>query len=342
MNHPSNRSFILVILAFILILWPSPPAAWPSYQLPNPQLAKSSPVLSLGTDLNVKIGGQEGLLVYPGFPLRNSVKVAIANIGNKDAQNFDADVILSQNRDLTGKYELLSRVHVPLLKAHVSVELPFEKGFKIPDDASCKKLYLVALVDSGRTVTETNENNNAAALAVQVQMKITDVWQLSDGDDIELRGLGFGTTPGNKQVYLDGSPQGTNVYWSPARIVIGNTTDDLPLCQNYSVTIKQFGAAISNAVVIFMKCHLNYFNPKQGQGGTTVHIVGLGFGFAQGGKTLKIGTVPVSTIVSWAYHEIVCQIPAGLAPGQYFFSVWEDGKDVSLVDQQIWDYFTIL
>jgi hypothetical protein len=332
-----------MISAFMLILWPLPPASRPSQQSLTPQLAKSSPVLSFAADLTVKIVGQEGLLVYPGLPLRNSVKIAIANIGGKDALNFDVDAVLSQNRDLAGKYELLSRLHVPLLKAHASVELPFEKGFKIPDDASCKKLYLGALVDSDHTVAETNENNNAAALAVQVQMKITGVVQLSDGNIIELLGLGFGIAPGNRQVYLDSLPQGpVNVEWTPTRIIIGNTTEDMPMCQNYSVTIRQFGAAISNAVAIFMKCHLNFFNPKQGPGGTAVHISGLGFGPAQGGKVLKIGTVPVTSIASWTYHEIVCQIPAGLAPGQYLFSIWEAGKEVSLPGSSIDDYFTII
>lgn len=340
MSHRARRCFVLIISALVLTVWPSPQAGRPAHPSQNPQLTSSTHAFSIAPDLVVKVVGQEGLLVYPGFPLLNSIKVGVSNIGARDAMNFDVDVVLSRNRLLTEKYELLSRLHVPLLKSHASVELPFAKGFKIPDDASCKQLYVVALADSGQTVAEANESNNTAGLAVQVQMKITEVGQYAESpeNELELRGLGFGTTPGNKQVCLDASPHLETFYWTPTKIVIHAA--DVAGCRNYTVTIRQNSAAISNAVVLFLKCVIDYSDPKQGQGGTTVHIHGHGFGSAQGGKTLKIGTVPVNAIMSWAEHDIVCQIPAGLAPGQYFFSVWENGIDVSKIMSI--EYFTIL
>ena len=340
MSHTARKSFVLMISVLVLTVWPSPQAGRPAHPLQNPQLTTSTRAFSLAPDLVAKVVGQEGLLVYPGFLLRNGVKVGISNIGAKDAINFDVDMVLSPTRLLTGKYERLSRLHVPLLKAHASVELPFETGFKIPDDASCKQQYVVAFADSKQTVTEADENNNTAGLAVQVQMKITDVGQYAESpeNELELRGLGFGTTPGNKQVCLDASPHLETFYWTPTKIVIHAA--DVPGCRNYTVTIKQNSATISNAVVLFLKCVIDYSDPKQGQGGTAVHIHGHGFGSAQGGKILKIGTVPVNAITSWAEHDLVCQIPAGLAPGQYFFSVWENGIDVSKIMSI--NYFTIL
>jgi len=331
MREMGNTFVVFIVLTLILCVLPSSPANLGAQHVQDLQLAKTGQgSLSLGTDLSVKIVGQENLPVYPGFPLRNSVKVFIANGGVKDAQNFDVDIIFADNRFLTGKNQLLSRLRVPLLKGHASGELKFEKGFNIPENAPFRKSYLVALVDPGNTVKETDENNNAAALAVLVQMRITSVGQYPESPEteLELNGLGFGSTPGSKQVCLDSYPHQECFAWTPTKIVIHAA--DVPCRRNYTVTIMQDSVPISNAVVMFLKCVIDHSEPKQGQPGTIVHIYGHGFGSAQGGKTLKLGTTLTSTIQSWAEHDIVCQIPAGMAPGSYIFSVWENGIDVSL------------
>jgi hypothetical protein len=297
--------------------------------------AGSTPQASLQSDLVLRWAGQDGLLVYPGYPLSNSVKLTLFNEGRMDAVDFEVDVLLSQTRVPDGKADLLGRLHIPRLKGGSSIPLQFTKGLKIPVNAPFRTLYVVALADARQTVMESSETNNAAALSVLVQMKIATAYQAADSDVcIYIKGNGFGPVWGDNQICLNNTPvvcaqlamnwKDNQIFFQPQGIACG---------QNYSLTINRSGIPISNTFTLYVAVAVGWTNYPQGSAGTAITLHGQGFGAIQGGRTLKLGNVSVSAISAWSDGQIALQIPAGLAPGTYQFSVWEGSKCVSVTSQ---------
>ncbi len=115
-------------------------------------------------------------LKTPFLPL----KVVVTNSGDKVAQNFSVDIVLSTTVVVALKPAVYSpnfsddvllqggREFIPSLKPGEHLTVKLNGNLKIPEDTPAGLYYLVAVVDSANKVDEGNENNNVSVCPLKI------------------------------------------------------------------------------------------------------------------------------------------------------------------------------
>ncbi len=129
---------------------------------------------------NIRCPGQAGA----GEDIRAAIHVVIQNNGDVSANDFFVDLVLSRDTSIPVQYAVYSdnftedcllkggRTHVQTLADGTSQDVAVTLGAKIPNDTPLGTYYLGFVVDSGKKVSETNENNNTGICRIQV----VDAW----------------------------------------------------------------------------------------------------------------------------------------------------------------------
>jgi hypothetical protein len=129
------------------------------------------------------------------------------------------------------------------------------------------------------------------------------------GDSIAVTGSGFGASQGSGQLWL-GTASGMVQSWSDTRIVaqvaVGSSSGGVQVLQN---------GVMSNTVPFAINTpHLTSVSPQAGGPGTSVTIVGKGFGTSQGSGTIWLGSTS-GQVVSWSDTRIVAGVGADALTG---------------------------
>ena len=125
---------------------------------------------------------------------------------------------------------------------------------------------------------------------------------------ITISGTGFGSTQGAGAVWL-GSNYATVISWSATQIVARVASNST------SGTARVRQGVWSNAVPLrIITATISNISPPSGLAGTQVTIAGSGFGAAQGGGQVWLGTAN-GVVQSWSDTQVVALVAAGSASG---------------------------
>jgi hypothetical protein len=226
------------------------------------------------------------------------------------------------------------------------------KPVQVPDDISWGDYYLTAIVDPGKAVAESNENNNQAQKMIFVQARLDFIDRPCRPNNgpvyVSAHGKGFGywkstlvARVGPYTIPTVAADWHNDVVWAfptPGLIPIGTQVYDWGLYDG-SRAICQIRKAIWQAWLLNA-------TPSEGSPGTSVKIDCCTCCSSQGTKklclwrwtdNLCVAEVPV---VSWSDKQIICTIPE-IAPGQYVFAVYDHGQRITLTVGGEVAYFTV-
>lgn len=337
----AKKSSFLVVGSLLLAIGLAPAAALRAQQK-EPKLLKAPLVQPLSralADLSVRVENINGPEVYPGLAIDNNVKIFITNSGSTDIRNFDVDILLSKSRIFSpGKIQPLCRQHVDFIKSNSTVQFKFAKPCVFPEDCPYGNFFLGALVDSGNTVPEANENNNGGSVELRWQVTFSYVNEIETHNGkyqkpplVEVYGNGFGNAKGQRQVFVDSLPVSRFSYW-------GNKSLDATLPegvasgQKHVMTFRRGSVILATSPAFFLYRIIKTLEPTMGPAGTVVRIGGWGFGSSQGSLVLMLGSHVVQTITEWNDGSITFTVPAGLAPNSYRLKIMNNGVDESMYD----------
>jgi len=122
------------------------------------------------------------------------------------------------------------------------------------------------------------------------------------GTQVIITGSGFGAAQGSGQVWL-GTAAGVVQTWTDTQVVAlvgaGSTSGNAQVLQ---------GAVMSNAVPFTVNTlHITSVSPASGAPGTSVTIIGTGFGSPQGTGTVWLGSTG-GQVVSWTATQVVATV----------------------------------
>ena len=129
------------------------------------------------------------------------------------------------------------------------------------------------------------------------------------GTQVTLTGTGFGSTQGTSMVWL-GSTRANVVSWSDTQVtatVAGGSTTGTAQVQRSGVWSNSTVFTVASPAILSV-------SPLSGGAGTTVTIVGSGFGGSQGAGQVWIGSA-AGVVQSWSATQIVAQVAAGSQAG---------------------------
>jgi hypothetical protein len=169
-----------------------------------------------------------------------SLSFHINNIGTAEADNFSNSVALYSDSALTHQVGLqLASVTVSALAAGASVTEPLTLSLTAPGLAGT--YYIGVVADSGKTVTESNESNNTAALPVILGTSNASTLNGTTGNDTIIGFSGHDTFyggKGNDTLVVDGSTHAN-------QFVFKATTDGLDTIVNFaSGDVLDFSASV--------------------------------------------------------------------------------------------------
>lgn len=297
--------------------------------------------------------------------LLGGIRLTVRNTGKADAGKFFVDFILSSDQKAPIKYAAFStnwqedvlvkggRMHIERLAAGasrtVTLPIPLFKPRGAPGN-----VYLGAVVDPGKTVSEGDEKNNTAFMKYRFpevkKVRINSVHQstvmgsVSGTIELTLNGSGFGATMGDRLVKLgswtlpvDQSPDGSWVDWSDSGTCARIPSNlHIPFGKTYDLRIVENGQVISNVVRHLLKMDFEGITLNTGGGyiweahaGDLLQLHAFDLPPTQGNWTVHFGPriVPVS---NWRTNYVVITCP-DLSPGDY--DVWFEngsGQDVCL------------
>jgi hypothetical protein len=338
----ASKSSFLIVSSLLLAFWLPPAAGLQAQRKEKPKLLKAplgQPVPRALADLSVRVESINGLEVYPGLAIDNNVRIFLTNSGSMDIRNFDVDILLAKNRFFSpGKIQPLCRQRVDFIKANSTVQFKFAKPCLFPEDCPYGNFFLGALVDSGNTVPEANENNNWGSLELHWAITISDVREIEmhvgkyrKPPLVEVNGNGFGTALGNKQVYVDSTSVSTFSYWGINGFEAA-LPDGVASGQNHVMTIRRGSVILATSPAFFLYRIIKTLDPIVASAGAVVRIGGWGFGSSQGSLVLMLGSHAVQTITEWNDGGITFTVPAGLAPNSYQLKIMNNGVNESAYD----------
>ena len=283
---------------------------------------------------------------HTGEELDGNINVIVQNNGNRAANDFSVDLVLSTDTAIPVNFAHYSpnftedvlllggREHVDSLGPGASLNLPLNGNNTIPEDAPLGDLYLGVVVDSGETVVESNETNNTAMCSMKIMAHISLMSQEQFGStlaELYLEGIGFGDTQGTKIVRL-----GTYTlrigewhnFWIMASLPPPRGCI-VPYGQEYEVYLMDGGAVISNRFNFLLKMWPEVVIPEQGPPGTQIRLEGICMGETQGTKILKLGPHTISNILEWSHSLIRAVIPS-VPAGTYNIYIEEGGRSISM------------
>jgi len=285
---------------------------------------------------------------YPGEELEGNINVILENRGNRAANDFFVDLVLSTDTTIPVDFAIHSpnftedvlleggREHVDSLGPGASLNLTLNGIDKIPDDTPLGNYYLGVVVDSGKTVSESNEVNNTAVCNTKILAHISRMRQQQLGTpyaELDIYGIGFSDTIGTKIVRL-----GTHTLslidaddpdsWNPTSIYV-SVPGGLPYGKEYEVFLMDGGQVISNRFNFLLLMWPEAVIPEQGPPGEQIRIAGLCMGETQGTKILKLGPYIISNILEWSNFLIRAEIPS-VPAGTYDIYIEEGGTRISM------------
>jgi hypothetical protein len=294
--------------------------------------------------------------------ISRGIRVDVKNIGTAAASNFFVDFILSTDTSAPVKYAVFAanfhedvlikggRLHIQSLAPGAVRSLLLPAPVTMPAHTpAVKNLYIGVVVDSGRSVKESNEKNNTAFLKFTPPQKplaqITSINELgvmpSNTGNVELHinGSGFGSTMGSKVVKmgsytLEVESAGSWTNWEDGYIAT-KVPANVPYGVYYNVYLMENGKIISNKKQILLKidlegCYIQVGNQYdvQAEPGSPLELHGTEFGQTQGNQHIRFGSLTVPP-TSWTNHRVTFACP-NLPPGSYQVWIEKNGLDITL------------
>jgi len=309
---------------------------------------KRSPLPDLAVAF-VKPGAVNTPIVI-GQDISQLVQLRVTNGGQALVPMYGVAIVLSTNPSIifspnphesvtTGRM-IGQRVVSTPLAAGQSQDVTI-KPVQVPDDISWGDYFLTAIVDPGKRVAESNENNNQAQNMIFVQARLDFIDQVCMPINgtlyLSAHGKGFGywksslvVRVGPYTVPTVAAKWHNDVVWAyptPGLIPIGTQVFDWGLYDG--------SRAICRAQKAIWQAWLVKATPSEGPPGTSVKIECCTCCSAQGTKklcwwrwtdNLCVAEVPV---VSWSDKQILCTIP-DIAAGQYVFTVYDQGQRIMI------------
>jgi hypothetical protein len=294
---------------------------------------------------------------YPGEELDGNISVIVENNGNRAANDFSVDLVLSTDTTIPVDLATYSpnftedvllqggREHVDSLAAGASLNLTLNGNNKIPEDTPLGDYYLGVVVDPGKTVLESNEANNTAVCSIKILAHISRIHQEQLGSpyaELDIQGIGFGSFQPNKIVRLGtytlglcgvDPPPWNNTYIcgvvSPA--APGPVSCPVPYGKVYEVYLMDGTEVISNRFNFLLRMWPEAVVPEQGPPGTQIRVEGLCMGATQGTKILKLGPHTIPNILQWSSSLIRAVIPS-VPAGTYELYIEEGGTTISITE----------
>jgi hypothetical protein len=129
------------------------------------------------------------------------------------------------------------------------------------------------------------------------------------GTQVMISGSGFGAAQGTGQVWL-GTANGVVQSWSDTQIValvaIGSASGNAQVLQN---------GVMSNALPFGTGTpQIAFVSPPSGSPGTSITIIGTGFGSSQGSGAVQLGSI-AAQVVSWSDTQVVATVATGALTG---------------------------
>lgn len=155
----------------------------PQIQTKTPEVNKLKLVKLPDLQAAIKCPGK----AEPGEELGKRIKVVVKNKGLAPARDFSVDLVLSSDTTVPVKYAVYSanytedvllkggREKVNFLGAGNTIPLTLNGTNKIPDDTPPGIYYLAAVVDPGKKVAESNENNNVGLCRLRISQPLPDL-----------------------------------------------------------------------------------------------------------------------------------------------------------------------
>ena len=223
---------------------------------------------------------------YPGEELEGNINVILENRGNRAGNDFFVDLVLSTDTTIPVDFATSSpnftedvllqggREHVDSLAPGASLNLTLNGVNKIPDDTPLGSYYLGVVVDSGKTVLESNEANNTAVCSIKILAHISRIRQHQFGTpyaELDINGIGFSDTMGTKIVRLgtytlswcNGDPP--TDFWNNTSICM-SIPGGVPYGREYEVYMMDGGQVISNRFNFLLLMWPEAVIPEQGIG----------------------------------------------------------------------------
>ena len=173
-------------------------------------------------------------------------------------------------------------------------------------------------------VTVNNGPSNASTFTVTTGPGITTVSPTNGGigATVTIGGAGFGATQGSSTVKFNGTTAAAT-SWSDMSITVpvptGATTGNI---------VATVGGTASNGVSFTVSSGLRVtsVSPTSGNTGTTVTVVGTGFGATQGSSKLMFNSTSAAVAV-WSNTSITAQVPSSATSGPLVVTVGGASSD---------------
>lgn len=116
----------------------------------------------------------------PGEELKTNIEIALENKGSEPASDFFVDLVLSIDTTIPVNLATYSpnfsedvllkggRESVEMLGSKTSMNLVLNGSNKIPEDTPAGNYYIGFVVDPGKTVSESNEDNNIGVCPIEI------------------------------------------------------------------------------------------------------------------------------------------------------------------------------
>ena len=130
------------------------------------------------------------------------------------------------------------------------------------------------------------------------------------GTQVTISGSDFGAEQGMGQVWL-GTRNGVVISWSDTQIVAEVATGSI----SGNAQVLQNGVMSSAIQFTVDTLYITSISPNSGVAGTSVTIIGTGFGSSQGTGTVWLGSTTADQIVSWSDTQIVATVASGSVSG---------------------------
>src|SRR5256886_2049593 len=132
------------------------------------------------------------------------------------------------------------------------------------------------------------------------------------GGSVTLNGSGFGGSQGNSTVQFNSVVASVN-SWSDTSITVAVPAN----ATNGPVTVTEDGITSSGVqFTVLEQVSVTGVSPNVGPIGSTITIIGAGFGSTQSNSTANLYGATATSVVSWSDTQIVAVVPAGAGRGR--------------------------
>jgi YD repeat-containing protein len=128
------------------------------------------------------------------------------------------------------------------------------------------------------------------------------------GTVVTITGSGFGSSQGSSTLTFNGVPA-TPSSWSNSSI-----SAVVPTGATSGLVLLSVGGISSNGVPFTISPSIANLVPTSGPVGTSVTILGAGFGAIQGSNTITFGGI-AATVSNWSPNQILASVPVGTSTG---------------------------